>query len=521
MRSAGVLMPIFSLPGRYSIGCFGKEAYRFVDELKEAGQSFWQILPLGPTSYGDSPYQSYSTFAGNPYFIDIESFPEEVLPKKLIAKYDFGKDEHSIDYGKLYEGRLDLLYHAYQVENYCGLEKEFPDFEPFCRAHAFWLEDYALYMALKEEHKGLPWYEWEKGIREHDEQALAPLRQSLGDRIRFHKWLQFKFFTQWSHLKKYANDLGLYFIGDLPIYVSYDSSDVWAAPKLFRMDEKRRPTWVAGVPPDAFSATGQLWGNPVYDWSYHRQTGYAWWISRIEHSFKLCDMLRLDHFRGFDEYYCVPFGDATAEHGHWEKGPGMELFEAISSWRHKNAPSGEAKQSIKAMGAETGEDRLPIIAEDLGILTDSVRRLLKDSGFPGMKVFEFGMDPHEDSDYRLHNWVKNSIGYTGTHDNQSLKGWISGLSKEELRYLEDYLGLKGRPKEELSDHIIRAVFGSVADTVIIPMADWLGLGDEARINAPSTLGGNWSWRMDKKAFDKKLIKKMRGLTELYSRITKR
>ena len=496
MRTAGVLMPIFSLPGRYGIGSFGKEAYRFADSLKEAGQSYWQILPLGPTNYGDSPYQSYSTFAGNPYFIDPDSFSEEILPRRIKAKYDFGKDEHRIDYGKLYEGRLELLYHAYQVENYCGLEKEYPDFEPFCRDNAFWLEDYALYMSLKEEHKGLPWYEWEKGIREHDEKALTPVRQKLGDRIRFHKWLQYKFYTQWGSLKKYANDLGIGFIGDLPIYVSYDSSDVWAAPELFRMDKERRPAWVAGVPPDGFSSTGQLWGNPVYDWDYHKKTGYSWWIKRIEHSFRLCDMLRLDHFRGFDEYYCVPFGDATAERGHWEKGPGMELFDAIR----------------KKLG------ELPIIAEDLGLLTDGVRRLLKDTGFPGMKVLEFGMDPNEDSDYRLHNWIKNSVGYTGTHDNQTLKAWYKELSKEELSFMKDYMELKDRPMDEWNDRIIRAVLGSVSDTVVIPMGDWLGLGAEARINAPSTLGGNWSWRMDKKAFDRKLIKRMQGLTKLYSRL---
>ena len=496
MRAAGVLLPIFSLPGKLGIGCFGKEAYRFADSLKAAGQRYWQILPLGPTSYGDSPYQSYSTFAGNPYFIDIESFPEAVLPKKLITKYDFGRDEHSIDYGKLYAGRLKLLYHAYQVENYCGLEKEFPDFELFCRDNSAWLEDYALFMALKEEHGGKPWYEWEKGLKEHDESALLPVRQELGDRIRFHKWLQFKFFTQWDKLKAYTNSLGISFIGDLPIYVSYDSSDVWGSPELFRMDKERRPAWVAGVPPDAFSATGQLWGNPVYDWDYHRKTGYAWWIRRIEHSFRLCDMLRLDHFRGFDEYYCVPFGEATAEHGHWEKGPGMELFKAVRE--------------------KLGE--LPIIAEDLGILTDGVRKLLKDTGYPGMKVLEFGFDPKEDSDYRPHNWVKNSIGYTGTHDNDTLKSWIGDRSKAELKYIAEYLDIKDRPKEAWSDCIIRTVLASVSDTVIIPMGDWLGLGSEGRINAPATLGGNWCWRMDKKAFDKKLIKKMRSLTELYSRI---
>ena len=496
MRASGVLMPIFSLPGKYGIGCFGKEAYNFADSLKAAGQTYWQILPLGPTGYGDSPYQSFSTFAGNPYYIDIESFPETVLPKKIRNSFDFGKDSSKVDYGRLYEGRLELLYHAYQVENYCGLEKEYPEFEPFCRENDFWLSDYALFMSIKEDKGGLPWYEWEKGLRDHDEKALEPLRSRLGDRIRFHKWLQFRFHSQWKALKGYANKLGIRFIGDLPIYVSYDSSDVWASPELFAMDGERRPRWVAGVPPDAFSATGQLWGNPVYDWGYHEHTGFAWWIKRIEKSFELVDMLRLDHFRGFDEYYCVPFGDPTAEGGHWEKGPGMKLFDAV-----------KRKLGDKA-----------IIAEDLGILTDSVRELLKESGYPGMKVLEFAFDPDGKSDYLPHHWIRNCVGYTGTHDNQTLSAWYGELSRAELRFMTDYMDLDPKDRSGWNDRMIRSVLGSTADTAIIPMGDWLGLGKEARINAPSTFGGNWTWRMDKKAFDRKLIKRMRHFSELYGRI---
>ena len=498
MRGAGVLMPIFSLPGRYGIGTLGKNAYSFADSLKAAGQKYWQVLPIGPTSYGDSPYQSFSTFAGNPYFIDLESFDETVLPKKLIKSFDFGKDEARVDYGRLYDGRLKLLYHAYQVENYCGLEKEFPDFEPFCRDNAGWLEDYAIFMSIKEQEEGRPWYEWEKGLREHDESRLRPLRSVLGDRIRFHKWLQYKFYSQWRRLKDYVNSLGISLIGDLPIYVSYDSSDVWAEPELFSMDEERRPIWVAGVPPDAFSDTGQLWGNPVYDWDYHERTGYDWWIRRIGHSLRLVDELRLDHFRGFDAYYCVPAGDATAEHGHWEQGPGMKLFDAVKA----------------RLGAGH------IIAEDLGVLTDSVRELLKESGFPGMKVLEFAFDPSGGSDYLPHNWTEGSVGYTGTHDNDTLEGWIRKLPGREAAFAAEYLSLDKRDRSGWGDRMLRAALMSASDTVIIPMADWLSLGSEARINEPSTFGGNWCWRMEKNAFSRKLINRMHRLTWLYGRTDK-
>ncbi len=495
MRGAGVLMPVFSLPGRYGIGTLGKNAYDFAEALSQAGQSYWQILPLGPTSLGDSPYQSFSTFAGNPYFIDLESFDENVLPKKLIKGFDFGADETRIDYGLLYEGRLKLLYHAYQVENYCGLEKEFPDFEPFCRENAFWLEDFALFMSIKEQEEGRPWYEWPKPLRERDESELSKLQSVLGDRIRFHKWLQYKFHSQWSALKKHVNGLGISLIGDLPIYISYDSSDVWADPQLFAMDGERRPRWVAGVPPDAFSSTGQLWGNPVYDWSYHEKTGFDWWIKRIGHSFELVDELRLDHFRGFDAYYCVPAGDATAEHGHWEQGPGMKLFDAVKR--------------------KLGKRR--IIAEDLGVMTDSVRELLRESGFPGMKVLEFAFDPSGGSDYLPHRWTKDSVGYTGTHDNETLEAWIKELPKDEAAFAAEYLSLDKKDRSAWGDRMIRTVLMSAADTVIIPMADWLSLGSEARINEPSTFGGNWCWRMEKAAFGKKLIKRMHRLTWLYGR----
>ena len=495
MRTAGVLLPVFSLPGKYGIGTFGKEAYWFADQLAAAGQHYWQILPLGPTSYGDSPYQSFSTFAGNPYFIDLEAFPEEILPKKKLRSYEFGADPTRIDYGRLYDGRLKLLYEAYQVDNYLGLEKNYPDFTAFCQENASWLEDYALFMALKEQHDGAPWYTWEEPLKNHDEAALAPLRSSLGDRTRFHCWLQYQFKKQWTKLKAYVNGLGIELIGDIPIYVALDSSDVWSAPKLFQMDEERRPVWVAGVPPDGFCATGQLWGNPVYDWDYHRKTGYAWWMKRIQAMFELVDVLRIDHFRGFDAYYCVPAADETAENGHWENGPGIEFFQMIRE--------------------KLGERR--IIAEDLGFLTERVIKLVKDTGYPGMKILEFAFDSREESDYLPHRWPKNCVAYTGTHDNQTFRAWFHELPRADKKFALDYMNLDGRAEESWNEYAIRMAFASAADTVIIPLQDWCGLGSEARINQPSTLGGNWQWRMEKKNFDKKLAAKMLHVTKLYGR----
>ena len=495
MRNAGVLLPVFSLPGKYGIGTMGKEAYRFADKLKRAGQSLWQILPLGPTGYGDSPYQSFSTFAGNPYFIDLEAFPEDILKKKDLLAAESGEDPEHIDYGKLYTSRFALLYQVYQVDNYLGLEQRYPDFSAFCREQEDWLQDYGLFMALKEAHDGAPWYDWEPELRNRREEALSQSREKLGDRIRFYCWLQYHFEKQWKALKDYVNSRGIRLIGDLPIYVALDSADAWAHPELFQMDESRRPSWVAGVPPDAFSATGQLWGNPVYDWDRHRQQGYGWWIRRIRRMLQLVDVMRIDHFRGFESYYCVPAGDETAERGVWEKGPGMELFRALRQ--------------------QLGE--LPIIAEDLGFLTDAVRQLLSDSGYPGMKVLEFAFNAKEESDYLPHRWPKNCVAYTGTHDNQTLKAWFEELSEEDRAFALDYLGLLGRSPGEWNEYAIRMAFASGADTVIVPFQDWKGLGREARINEPSTVGGNWSWRMQPEAFDEELIEKMRHLTRLYGR----
>ena len=434
MRAAGVLMPVFSLPNAQGIGTFGKESYAFADWLKKAGQSYWQILPLGPTGYGDSPYQPFSTFAGNPYLIDLEAFPETVLPKEKRLACDLGSGSYGekggdaprqekldgIDYGKLYTNKMALLFDGFQVENYIGIESHYPDFTDFCHQNASWLSDYALFRALKEAHGGAPWYEWETPLRMRRPDALEEARRTYGHQIRFYEWLQYHFSRQWKKLKKYVNGLGIQFIGDLPIYVALDSADAWSHPELFRVDGDGRPTFIAGVPPDAFSATGQLWGNPVYNWDYHKQTGYAWWIERVRHAFTEADVLRLDHFRGFDAFYCVPAGDATAEHGHWEDGPGAALFDAL-----KRALPGKK-----------------LIAEDLGILTDRVRSLLAQTGYPGMKVLEFAFSADGASAYLPHRFEKNCVVYTGTHDNEPLRAWFETMPEADLAFLLDYLDLK-------------------------------------------------------------------------------
>ena len=528
MRAAGILLPIFSLPSDQGIGTLGQESYDFADWLQAAGQRYWQILPLGPTGYGDSPYQPFSTFAGNPYLIDLHAFSEDVLPREKFLACDLGgrcdlrqsgdleqcsnSDQQwaagakrpaagasggqFIDYGKLYQNKLALLYEVYQVENYLGLEQTYPDFTTFCNEQADWLEDYVLFMALKEAHGGTPWYEWEDALRQREPEALETARRELGDRLRFHCWLQFHFDLQCKKLKAYVNEKGIQLIGDLPIYVALDSADVWSHPELFQMDEERRPRWVAGVPPDAFSATGQLWGNPLYDWKYHRQTGYQWWLQRIAHCFEQVDVLRLDHFRGFDAYYCVPAGDATAENGHWEDGPGTEFFAAL-------------------------QEALPnrqLIAEDLGFLTERVRDMLSASGFPGMKVLEFAFSADGASAYLPHRFVKNCVVYTGTHDNETLEAWFDTLPAEDLAFLTAYLDLEGSGREAYRERLIRAALGGVADTVIIPFQDWKGLGSEARINEPSTFGKNWKWRMQPGMADEALAEKICRLTALYGRM---
>lgn len=491
-RECGVLLPISSLPSKYGIGCFSKSAYEFVDQLKAAGQGCWQILPLGPTSYGDSPYQSFSTFAGNPYFISLEDLIEEgVLTEKECDAVDFGSREDDVDYEKIYKGRYKLLRKAYERSD---ISKN-PDFVRFQQEQAHWLGDYALFMAVKDRFEGIPWTEWAEDIRLRWNNALDYYRKELYFEIEFQEYMQFKFYEQWAKLKAYANRRGIRIIGDIPIYVAMDSADTWANPGLFKLDENNEPTQVAGCPPDGFSATGQLWGNPLYNWAYHKKTGYDWWLKRIAYCFDLYDIVRIDHFRGFDEYYSIPYGDETAVNGHWEKGPGMDLFNTVKE--------------------KLGE--LDIIAEDLGFLTESVFQLLKDSGYPGMKVLQFAFDPSEDSDYLTYKYQRNCVVYTGTHDNDTTAGWFEKLSDGDKEVALRYMNSFYTPKEEQHWDLIALAMRSTADTCIIPVQDFLGLGSEARINMPSTLGDNWKWRMTKGAFSEELKEKIRRMTKLYGR----
>ena len=493
MRASGILMPIFSLPSRYGIGSFSKSAYQFVDMLKKAGQKYWQILPLCPTSYGDSPYQSFSTYAGNPYFIDLDQLIEEkLLTRKECQACDFGDDPQDIDYGKLYENRFKLLRKAYERAN-VGEDQEF---EAYRRENAWWLDDYALFMAVKDRFDGVAWNEWAEDIRLRWSNAMDYYRRELYYEIEFYSYLQFVFMKQWKKLKNYANINGIEIIGDIPIYVAFDSADAWANPELFQFDSENLPTAVAGCPPDGFSADGQLWGNPLYRWDYHRETGFDWWIRRIAYCSELYDVVRIDHFRGFDEYYSIPYGDTTARNGHWEKGPGIALFEA-------------AKNRL-------GE--LNIIAEDLGYITDSVKKLVADSGFPGMKVLEFAFDSREKSDYLPYTYEKNSVVYTGTHDNETIAGWYAGLDKSDLKMCTDYMNIDRIPGKEYHWDFIRLAMLSVSDLCVIPIQDYLGLDNRARINHPSTLGTNWRWRLAKGQLSASLLKEIREMTRISGRL---
>jgi len=492
-RASGVLLPVASLPSKYGIGCFSREAYDFIDWLKKAGQSYWQILPLSPTSYGDSPYQSFSSFAGNPYFIDLTALIEEgVLTEEECGECDFGEDPSRIDYGKLYQYRFKLLHKAYERSNIA----QNPEFVRFLQENAGWLDEYALFMAVKRRFDGASWEEWAEDIRKRWSNALDYYRRECYFDIEFYKYLQFQFHIQWKKLKAYANENGIQIIGDIPIYVAFDSADAWSHPEMFQFDSEFRPTAVAGCPPDAFSATGQLWGNPLYRWDYHRRTSFRWWCERLEHCFSLYDVVRIDHFRGFDEYYSIPYGSETAVNGWWEKGPGMELFRALNN----------------SLGEKA------IIAEDLGFLTDSVAQLLKDSGYPGMKVLEFAFDPREETDYLPHSYDRNCVVYTGTHDNETLVQWYKGLDAESRAFAEEYMNNASTPEEEKYWDFVRLAMMSSANTCIIPIQDYLGLDAEARINKPSTLGGNWEWRLDEALLSEEITEKIYALTRISSRL---
>ena len=493
MRASGILLPISSLPSRYGIGCFSKNAYDWVDALVEAGQKYWQILPLGQTSFGDSPYQSFSTFAGNPYFIDLEALIEEgVLTRKECDRADFGQDPGQVDYGKMYKARYPHLRKAYERS---GVSDN-PGFGKFREDNKDWLEDYALYMAVKDRFGERAWDEWAEDIRLRWDNALDYYRRELYYEIEFQEYMQFVFMAQWKKLKAYANERGIRIIGDIPIYVAFDSADAWASPQLFQFDGDNKPIAVAGCPPDGFSATGQLWGNPLYRWDYHRQTGYEWWLRRIGYCRELYDVVRIDHFRGFDEYYSIPFGEKTAMNGTWVKGPGIGLFRRI-------------------------KERIPdldIIAEDLGYVTQSVKQLVSDSGYPGMKVLEFAFDSREDSDYVPHNYDKNCVVYTGTHDNETLMGWYRSISAEDRELVLEYLNRPDAGSGEVCWSMICLAQQSVANLCVIPLQDYLGYDNRARINKPSTLGGNWQWRLKAGDLTEELIGRIRRITHLYGRL---
>ena len=495
MRSSGILMPVFSLPGKYGIGCFSAEAYKFVDFLKEAKQSYWQILPLGPTGYGDSPYQSFSTFAGNPYLISLEDLiAQGLLTEQECDAVDFG-DGREVDYGKLYLGRWDLLRKAYERSGH----KETAEFAAFKKENEFWLGDYALFMAGKKAHAGAGLSSWEPAIRDYEPEAVQAWSEKMQDEIGYYEYLQFEFARQWKKLRDYASAQGIRIIGDIPIYVSADSADFWAHRELFQLDERGRIRMIAGVPPDGFSATGQVWGNPLYDWAVHKETGYDWWIRRIAKCKELYDVIRIDHFRGFDEYFAIPAESETAADGHWEKGPGKDLFDAI-----------------KAALGET-----PIIAEDLGYVTDTVRQLVRDTGFPNMKVLEFAFDSRDSSgalEYLPYRYQRNSVVYTGTHDNETLRGWIDSILPIERKQVCEYLDVRTKDPQEIVEKMIIACFSSVADFCIIPIQDYLGLDNSARINQPSTNGKNWKWRVRKEDLSGPLAVRIADMTAMYGRM---
>ena len=496
MRASGILMPISSLPSPYGIGTMGAAARSFVDFLVKSGQAYWQILPVCPTSYGDSPYQSFSTFAGNPYFIDLDDLAKQglLLPEEY-ASIDWECTADCINYGVMYEKRYAVLRCAAKRL----LAKPGADYRRFVKENDFWLPDYALFMALKDAHNGVCWLEWEEPLRRREPAALAAARQQYADDVAFWQAVQFMFYSQWQALKHYANQQEIRIIGDLPIYVALDSVDVWSCPQEFQLDENLLPTEVAGCPPDGFSATGQLWGNPLFDWDSMAKTGYAWWVRRIKHMCSIYDVVRIDHFRGFAGYYAIPYGEATARNGRWREGPGYALFAAIK----------------KKLGSPR------IIAEDLGFLTEDVTALLKQCGYPGMKVLEFAFDSRDTgsaSDYLPHNYPVNSVAYTGTHDNETLVSWYQTVTDAERAMVRDYLYDYATPEEQLYKSMIALILRSAAATCIVPMQDWLGLDNSARINKPSTVGQNWRWRLKKTQLTKKLQKEICQLTTRYGRM---
>lgn len=490
-RGAGILLSISSLPTEYGIGTLGADAYEFVDLLVEAKQKYWQVLPVGPTSFGDSPYQSFSAFAGNPYFIDLNTLVSEgLLEKEEIASYNWGTDPTDVDYAVMFENRFTVLKQAFMKSGHRNKK----EYKSFIKENAFWIEDYSFYMALKFHFDNNEWLLWDEDIRFREKAALKRYKEELAEEIDFWKFCQYKFFQQWEKLKSYANAKGIRIIGDIPLYVSMDSADVWVHGRLFELDERKQPIHVAGVPPDCFSADGQRWGNPLYDWKAMEAENFGWWEERMKSSAKLYDVIRIDHFIGIVRYYSIPASCSTARVGRWRKGPGAKLTNVI-------------KQAV-------GD--ADIIAEDLGTVVPSVRRLINRTGWPGMKILEFGFDGNITNEHLPHNFTSpNLIVYGGTHDNETIAGFFADKKKRELKFVKKYLNIE--KKKQIPSGLIRCAYASVAGTAIFQLQDILELDNRARMNLPSTVGNNWRWRMFPGQFKREHARKLRKLAETYGR----
>ncbi len=504
-RTSGVLLHPSSLPGKYGIGSFGKEAYDFIDFLIQSGQKLWQILPLGPTGYGDSPYSSFSAFAGNPLLISLELLVEQGLLKQKEIDTGFLENRTDIDFGKLITWKFPVLKKAFKRFSETTSTLQARKMDNFRKDHSEWLENYCLFMALKDQNHLKPWFSWNTEQMIFQRETPRKLKEELRESIEFHTFLQFTFFNQWQDLKNYANRNDVKIIGDMPLYVAHDSADAWANPEYFLYDKSRNPKLVAGVPPDYFAATGQLWGNPIYNWDVMKEDGFSWWKRRLKFNLKSYDIIRLDHFRGLSEYWGVPFGEETAINGNWYKAPGKELLQALTG--------------------ELGD--LPIIAEDLGIITQDVIDLRDEPGLPGMRILQFAFDSGEGSGdlFLPHNYIRNSVVYTGTHDNDTLWGWFSQAKNQDKQYAMDYLNIpenmdiqtNRKMNPELTWAFIRAAWASTANYAIIPLQDLLGLGNQSRMNLPGTTSGNWKWRYDAEALTDELAGKLAEMTRLYQR----
>lgn len=489
MRSCGILMHITSLPSPYGIGTFGSSAEKFVTWLKSAGQSYWQVLPLGPTGYGDSPYQSFSAFAGNPLLIDLDYLVQQgLITAESCSTADYGADPSFVDFEKVTRTKMALLNDAYRHFN------EDVGYLSFIKEEAMWLEDYALFMAIKESKNNEPFWKWEKELCNRSPEAMKKAAEQHVERVGFWKFVQYEFYAQWTRLRRYSNRNGIKLIGDMPFYVALDSSDVWAHPDLFQLQSPGVPSAVAGVPPDYFSATGQLWGNPLYDWYAMKKENYVWWIERLKKSLDMYDVLRIDHFRAFDTYCSIPAGDVNAVNGKWMQGPGIDFWNEVKK--------------------QLGEPN--IIAEDLGEVFDSVKELLAQTGFPGMRVMQFGFNPqNEDNDHLPHNYPVNSVAYTGTHDNDTTVGWAKenrGAAAAAKNYCRANCFFA-----PLHKAMIKTLYASPSALVIVPMQDVLGLPSSARMNTPSVLGGNWMWRMTEKQLTPKAAGMLAEAARIYCR----